>query len=53
MPTYVYKRKNGTTFEVVQSMKEEPLTEDEKGNPVERVLQPFSFSFQGGKPSSQ
>lgn len=48
MPTYVYKRKcNGTTFELVQSMTDEPLTHDEKGNEVVRVMSPPAIKFNG------
>ena len=38
MPIYEYRRPNGTTFEVMQKMSDEPLTEDpETGVPVVRV----------------
>lgn len=45
MPEYVYRitsgDREGETFELVQSMKDEPLTEHpETGDPVERVIQP-------------
>lgn len=39
MPLYVYRRPDGTTFEVVQSITEPALKQDPKtGQPVERVL---------------
>lgn len=51
MPTYVYEviredGKPGEEFEVVQGIKEPPLTEHpETGEPVQRVIQP---AFVGG-----
>jgi putative FmdB family regulatory protein len=48
MPIYVYRRSNGSTFEVMQSMSEAPLTEDPKtGKPVQRVLQAPAIHFKG------
>lgn len=39
MPTYVYRRPDGTTFEVSQKISDPKLTEDpETGVPVERVI---------------
>jgi predicted nucleic acid-binding Zn ribbon protein len=44
MPTYVYEvlsakgEPTGETFEVVQSMKDAPLTRDEKGRSVRRAI---------------
>lgn len=39
MPTYEYKRKDGTTFEVFQSMSDNPLTEcPTTGQPVKRII---------------
>jgi putative FmdB family regulatory protein len=39
MPTYVYRREDGTTFEVVQRITDDALTEDpETGQKVERVI---------------
>ena len=39
MPTYVYRREDGTTFEVFQSISEDALTKDpETGQKVERVI---------------
>lgn len=39
MPTYEYKREDGTTFEVFQAMSDEPLTEcPTTGQPVKRMI---------------
>lgn len=39
MPTYVYRREDGTTFEVVQRITDDALAEDpETGQKVERVI---------------
>lgn len=39
MPTYVYRRADGTTFEVTQRISDDALTKDpETGEPVERVI---------------
>jgi|SRR6056297_1786226 len=39
MPTYEYKREDGTTFEVLQSMSEEPLKVcPTTGQPVKRLI---------------
>lgn len=39
MPTYVYRREDGTVFEVFQNITDAPLTEDpETGQPVRRVI---------------
>ncbi|MEX1054834.1 MAG: zinc ribbon domain-containing protein [Rhodothermales bacterium] len=39
MPTYVYRRADGSTFEVHQRITEDALTEDpETGQKVERVI---------------
>jgi putative FmdB family regulatory protein len=39
MPTYRYRRPDGTTFEVFQKISDAPLTEDpETGVPVHRVI---------------
>ena len=39
MPTYVYRRTDGSTFEVHQRITDDPLTEDpETGQKVERVF---------------
>jgi putative FmdB family regulatory protein len=48
MPIYEYRRPNGTTFEVMQRMTEDPLTHDpETGVPVERVFHPVAVHFKG------
>ena len=39
MPTYEYRREDGTTFEVFQRMSDAPLTEDpETGQKVTRII---------------
>ncbi len=39
MPTYVYRRPDGTTFEAFQKISDPPLaTDPESGEPVERVI---------------
>ncbi|PAP77473.1 FmdB family zinc ribbon protein [Rubrivirga marina] len=39
MPTYVYRRPDGTTFEVFQKISDPALTEDpDTGAPVQRVI---------------
>ncbi len=39
MPTYVYKREDGTTFELMQGINDEPLEIDpETGQRVRRVI---------------
>ena len=39
MPTYRYRRPDGSTFEVLQKFSDAPLSEDpETGVPVERVI---------------
>jgi putative FmdB family regulatory protein len=48
MPIYEYRRPDGSTFEVLQSITAEPLTEDpELGVPVERVLHAPAVHFKG------
>lgn len=48
MPIYEYRRPNGTTFEVMQKMTDEPLTKDpETGVPVERVFHAPAVHFKG------
>ncbi len=48
MPIYEYRRPDGTTFEILQSITAEPLTEDpETGVPVERVLHAPAVHFKG------
>ncbi len=48
MPIYEYRRPDGTTFEVMQSMSDDALTKDpETGVPVERVLHAPAIHFKG------
>lgn len=48
MPLYVYRRPDGTTFELEQKISEEALTHDpQSGEPVERVLFPPAVVFKG------
>jgi putative FmdB family regulatory protein len=48
MPTYVYRREDGSTFEVVQRISEDPLTVDpETGQKVQRVISGAGLVFKG------
>ncbi len=48
MPTYVYRREDGTTFEVVQRISEDALTVDpETGQKVQRVISGAGLIFKG------
>lgn len=48
MPTYVYRRPDGTTFEVVQRISEDALTHDpDTGVPVQRVLFAPAVHYKG------
>ena len=48
MPIYEYRCENGHTFEVMQRMSEEPLTECSIcGAPVQRVFHPVAIHFKG------
>jgi putative FmdB family regulatory protein len=48
MPIYEYRRPDGTTFEVMQRMSDDPLTQDpETGVPLERVFHPVAVHFKG------
>jgi putative FmdB family regulatory protein len=48
MPIYEYRRPNGTTFEVMQKMTDDPRTHDpDTGMPVERVFHPVAVHFKG------
>jgi putative FmdB family regulatory protein len=48
MPIYEYRRPDGTTFEVMQSFTDEPLSKDpETGVPVEKVLHAPAIHFKG------
>ena len=48
MPIYEYRRPDGSTFDVIQSMSDDPLTEDpDTGVPVERVFHAPAIHFKG------
>jgi putative FmdB family regulatory protein len=48
MPIYEYRRPDGSTFELMQSFSEEPLTKDpETGVKVQRVLHAPAVHFKG------
>jgi putative FmdB family regulatory protein len=48
MPTYEYRRPDGSTFEIVQSFADDALTHDpQTGVPVERVLHAPAVHFKG------
>ena len=48
MPIYEYRCLNGHTFEVIQSMSEDPVgTCEVCGAPVERVFHPVAVHFKG------
>src|SRR3954453_16512639 len=48
MPIYEYRRADGSTFEVLQSIMVDPLTTDpETGQSVERVLHAPAVHFKG------
>lgn len=48
MPTYEYRCENGHTFEVIQSMSDDPVQTCEVcGAPVERVFHPVAVHFKG------
>jgi len=48
MPTYEYRCTKGHTFEVTQSINDEPLTKCEVcGRPIERVLHSPAVHFKG------
>jgi putative FmdB family regulatory protein len=48
MPIYEYKCENGHTFEVMQRMSDDPLTECSIcGAPVQRVFHPVAIHFKG------
>jgi putative FmdB family regulatory protein len=48
MPIYEYRRPDGSTFEIVQSFSEDPLTKDpDTGVPVVRVLHAPAVHFKG------
>ena len=48
MPIYEYRCDNGHTFEVLQKMADDPVTECEQcGAPVQRVFHPVAVHFKG------
>ena len=48
MPIYEYRCKKGHTFEVIQSIDDDPLSACELcGSPAERVLHPPAVHFKG------
>ncbi|WP_169738300.1 FmdB family zinc ribbon protein [Patulibacter minatonensis] len=48
MPTYEYRRPDGTTFDVVQSFSEDALTHDpDTGVPVQRVFHAPAVHYKG------
>jgi putative FmdB family regulatory protein len=48
MPIYEYRCENGHTFEVIQSMSDDPVeTCEQCGAPVERVFHPVAVHFKG------
>ena len=48
VPVYVYRRRDGSTFETVQRMVEDALIIcPTSGQSIERVLQPFSPRYKG------
>jgi putative FmdB family regulatory protein len=48
MPIYEYRCTNGHTFEVIQSMSDDPIETCEVcGAPVERVFHPIAVHFKG------
>jgi putative FmdB family regulatory protein len=48
VPIYEYKCTNGHTFEAIQRMADDPLTDcEECGAPVERVFHPVAVHFKG------
>jgi len=48
VPVYVYRREDGSTFELQQRMTEDSLVScPTTGQRVERVLQPFAPRFKG------
>src|SRR5215212_7155541 len=48
MPIYEYRCDNGHTFEAMQRMSDDPLTEcSQCGAPVQRVFHPVAIHFKG------
>jgi putative FmdB family regulatory protein len=48
MPIYEYRCRNGHSFEIMQSMSDDPVSACEQcGAPVERVFHPVAVHFKG------
>jgi putative FmdB family regulatory protein len=48
VPVYVYRRQDGSTFEIEQRMSEDALVScPTTGQTVQRVLQPFTPRYKG------
>ena len=48
MPLYEYRCEKGHTFEVIQKMTDDPVSECERcGRPVQRVFHPVAVHFKG------
>jgi predicted nucleic acid-binding Zn ribbon protein len=48
MPLYLYRRADGTTFEITEPINKKPLqTDPETGQPVQRVLFAPTIHFKG------
>jgi putative FmdB family regulatory protein len=48
MPVYVYRRRDGSSFEIEQRMAQDALVDcPTTGQSVERVLQPFTPRYTG------
>ena len=48
MPTYLYRRRDGSTFELEQRITMDPLHScPTTGQNVERVMQPFTARYKG------
>jgi putative FmdB family regulatory protein len=48
VPLYEYRCEKGHTFEVIQRMTDDPVSECEKcGRPVQRVFHPVAVHFKG------
>jgi putative FmdB family regulatory protein len=48
MPIYEYRCRNGHSFEIMQSMSDDPVSSCEQcGAPVERVFHPVAVHFKG------
>lgn len=53
MPTYTYRREDGTTFEIKQSITEDPLQDcPDTGQSVERIITGSPGVLMDSKPDS-